>query len=400
VLQPTAACSELLGDCADAQVQPLAEDPDNASVLGERLILKTVHCRKAQDARADADTELDTDPMVELARQLTTVARFPAIPALAGHADYRRDVGPPCTLALLEQFVPNQGSLETRAQNLLRRLSDEHFATAGADAWREDPAQLGFAALLDRLGTRVAELHQALATGNGRDGVDAAFRPEALAAADHERLRAGLQAAVTRALVALRAQGGALPDQAAEAAARLLAAEADLQGRIAHWSRHGFGPVRCRIHGDLRLARVLVAQSEPVLIDAGGPVHRPAAERRAKQPPLKDLGTLVCSLYTTVAELQQRQQAEHPGLHLRLAGPLADWRRDAVERLLAAHAATSAGSPLLPAEVEQRGDLVRLFTLGSALEAVSGLGPQAPPGGRAARLAALVGVLEDAAAPG
>jgi predicted trehalose synthase len=160
--------------------------------------------------------------------------------------------------------------------------------------------------------------------------------------------------------------------------------------------------VRCRIHGDLRLARVLVAQSELVFIDAGGPAHRPGAERRAKLPPLADLGTLICSLHATVADVQQRMHVEHPELYPRLIEPLAQWLREGVARLLTAHAAISNGSPMLPADARQRAEIGRVFALGAAsdaLEAQLRAEPQGPPALLAGRLTALLSLLEDASGP-
>ncbi|WP_295540088.1 maltose alpha-D-glucosyltransferase [uncultured Thiohalocapsa sp.] len=378
-LVPTAACPELLAGCAEAEVHPLAEDPDNAAVLGDRLMLKTLHCRvpparpegqsggqsgSQPGASSDSAIPRGPEPMVDTARHLTEVAHFPGTPALAGHIDHHRDGAAPCTLALLEQYVPNQGDLDGRVRDLLQRLCDEHFAAGGDEAWRQDPGQIDLMGLFDQLGARVADLHTALAAAADGD----AFRPESMADADHRRLLTDLHAAADGALSALRSGRDQLPAAVTDTADRLLTAGAELHQRLDDLSRHGFGPRRCRLHGDLRLARVLVAQHEPVFIGAGGPAQRPCAERRAKRPPLLDLGTLVCDLHTTVADIQQRTRTEHPDLHPRLAEPLATWRREAVERLLAAHAAAAEGSPLLAADPEQRVETVRALALGGALE--------------------------------
>jgi predicted trehalose synthase len=222
-----------------------------------------------------------------------------------------------------------------------------------------------------------------------------------MAAADHNRLRDALQAAATRTLDALRDQRDRLPPPAAD---RLLAAGADLHARIAHLSRHGFGPARCRIHGDLRLARVLVAGNEPVLIDAGGPAHVPAAERRVRQPPLTDLGTLICDLHTAVADIRQRMQAEHPDLYTRLIEPLAIWRRETVDRLLSAHAAAAvpAPSPLLDPDPQRSAAAARALALGCALDRLDtaiAAGPSTPSTAPAAALETVLSLLHDTAEP-
>jgi maltose alpha-D-glucosyltransferase/alpha-amylase len=409
-LVPTDACLELLAGCAEAEVHALAEDPDNAAVLGERLILKTLHCR-APAAQGDATEPAaapetgppaEPDPMVDTARHLTELARFPGTPALAGHIDYGRNGAASCTLALLEQYVPNQGDLDGRVRDLLQRLYDEYFAAGSGEAWREDPGQIGFMGLVDQVGARIAALHAALAEGADQHGnASDAFRAEPMADADHQRLRDDLHAAAGGALSALRDAGERLSPAAVDAADRLLAAEAELRRRIDDLSRHGFGPMRCRLHGDLRLARVLVAQDEPVFIGAGGPAHRPPAERRAKRPPLTDLAALVCDLHTNVADIQQRMRAEHPDLHPRLAEPLATWRQEMIQRLLAAHAGAAEGSPLLAADPAQRAEAAQALALGCALDGLAAAlaaRPPAPTVKIAAAAEAVLSLLHDAAA--
>jgi hypothetical protein len=96
-------------------------------------------------------------------------------------------------------------------------------------------------------------------------------------------------------------------------------------------------------------------------------------------------------------------QGEHPDLHPRLTEPLAQWRRDTVQRLLAAHAASSAGSTLLPAEEGQRADIVRVFALARALDALASelvASAQGQAGQLPGRLAVLLDLLEDARVPG
>src|SRR5690242_17421211 len=67
----------------------------------------------------------DGSPAVDLARYLTEVAHFPNSPPLAGMIEYQRGHETPCTLALLEGFVSNQGDGWDYAVNHLVRFLEE-----------------------------------------------------------------------------------------------------------------------------------------------------------------------------------------------------------------------------------------------------------------------------------
>jgi maltose alpha-D-glucosyltransferase/alpha-amylase len=286
------------------------------------------------------------------------------VPALAGQLDYTDAQGRRCTLALLEQYVPNQGNLRCRTEELLRRLCDEYFGARADDAWCDDPAQISFEALVARLGSGVAELHLALAAVSGD-----AFRPEPIGDADATPLRDGLYELSTRTLARLARRLETLPDVERRRADSLLAKRDRIEQLLTGWSSGPPGPLRCRVHGDLCLERVLVAEDQLVFTGAGGPVGAPAALRRRKQPPQSDLGRLLCSVHETVAAVEQKEAIEHPDPPGRLAETFGVWRRHVVRQLLAAYAAAVAGSRLSP-EAEDGASEARIWSFGlvSALE--------------------------------
>jgi maltose alpha-D-glucosyltransferase / alpha-amylase len=403
-LRPTGAFAELAAEGLDAPVQMLIEDADNGAVLGDRLLLKTLHCVVETETETEPEPATEAsaarvEPLVEIGRHLTEVARFAGVPALAGHVDHAEPTGPGCTLALLEQFVPNQGDLAGRIQTLLRRLCDEHFCARGDDSWREDPGQISFEGLIARAGTRLAELHGALAVPDGNP----AFRPERHAAADAGAFRQRLRAAVADVLGRLEARQQTMAERERSLADALLVEQQRIDGLLDAWSAAGLGPVRCRVHGDLRLERVLVAGEDVVFIGAGGPADRPPAPRRRKLPPLSDLGRLLAACHETVAEVAEAMDTEHPDLGGRLGEPITRWRRDMLGLLVSAYAA-AATEPVLPAggDAELMQKAPWLFALDAALRRLDAALTQSPER-TATALGAMLSLLRDGAeatAPG
>jgi maltose alpha-D-glucosyltransferase/alpha-amylase len=425
-LQPTNAFDAIAGGVAgsplgtpagerqDAAARLQLEFADNSVVVGRQLLLRMLRgpvpggqSSAAEPIASDAPgtpsarlhlpepaaeppSEPPVEPMVELARQLTEAPVFAKVPALAGHLDYIDPDGERCTLVLLEQYVPNQGDLGCRTAELLRRLCDEYFSAHADDAWRDDPAEIGFEALVERLGAGLAELHLALAAVPGD-----AFEPEPIGEADSLRFRDGSHALVAQTLERLLRERQSLPGLELGLADELLGNRERIEQVVGACSVAGPGRLRWRVHGDLCLKRVLVAEDRLVVTGAGGPSDAAPAERRRKQPPLRDLGRLLFSVHETVAAVQQEMTKEHPEQADRVAGGTGAWRRHVSERLLAAYAAASASSPLSPFGDGTDGWMrVRLFGLTAALEALGdtfGDGLGGSPGDALARHPAAIG---------
>src|SRR5207249_64882 len=129
------------------------------------------------------------------------------------------------------------------------------------------------------LGTRVGELHAALAAPD-----DPAFTPEPIRREDLQRWSAGLLAELERTI-----------HVAASAVPGLKERRDALRGRIERLATAKPSGVRIRQHGDLHLGQVLRAGGQWLIFDFEGEPARPLAERREKHSPYKDVAGMLRS---------------------------------------------------------------------------------------------------------
>jgi maltose alpha-D-glucosyltransferase/alpha-amylase len=252
---------------ADLDVRGLGGEQSNASVtFGDALILKQFR-RLTEGVNPDA----------EITRFLTEHTGFRGTPRLAGQLDYEAD-GRVSTVAVVQDLVRDG---RDGWQWMLEQLEAFHLrvATLGgpptAAAVREAAGEsLG---ALRRLGSRTAELHQALASATA----DPAFTPETITAADVTDWAEAVQGQISRAREASA-------DAGLEGDARALAL--GLGGLL--------GRVKTRHHGDFHLGQTLYRphQGEWAIIDFEGEPLRPLEERRRKHAAVRDVAGMLRSL--------------------------------------------------------------------------------------------------------
>ncbi|MFW6072901.1 maltose alpha-D-glucosyltransferase [uncultured Ralstonia sp.] len=345
----------------DAPVQWLAAEQSYSSlVIDEAVVVKLIR-------RVSAGTH----PEVEMTRHLTR-AGYVHTAALIGEIVHEGAGSEPTTLAVLQRYVPNQGDAWTWALDYLRRTIDElAVLTETVPAGEGDEAPIvisetrtdidealaGYLAQIGAIGTRLGELHAVLA----QPAEDPHFGTRAADADDVRVWTARVREQVTRALDHLEAWQETHADISHTDTDWLQAQRDALPAVIRARAQGGLGATLSRVHGDLHLDQVLVAQGDAFLIDFGGDPARPVEERRRKDSPLRDVASLLRSLDDVIEAM--RQGPEH------VAGPAQD-RRDqllerfraaAAERFLQAYAAAAGNAPDLA--------LLDLFVLEDAARA-------------------------------
>jgi trehalose synthase-fused probable maltokinase len=305
-------------EVASASEAPSEGDAAGTStVIGDRLRLKAY--RRVQSG---------LNPDLELTAYLSEEAGFTGVPRLAGWAEVVTRDGGVATVAMLQAFVPDADDVAERTVEFLADL----IAAPGSVAleWATDVAA--------DVGTLVAGLHAALATPPA-DAPDLAPR-----LAIHDELKAWRSDALRQLNQALDVVARVDP----AAAANLARHASSISARLSRFEAVASAPMVMRIHGDLCLGRLLVADDGYRVVDFDGDLLRSLEDRRMPDSPLRDVASVLRSLDHVARDARRRvdQRAggavEHPRLDVDA------WIERARSRFLAAYAEElrRSGAPL------------------------------------------------------
>jgi maltose alpha-D-glucosyltransferase/alpha-amylase len=337
---------------ANDEIRRLSVEQSNSSIRVGPAILKVY--RRVQEG---------LNPELEIERFLTEVAGFSQIPQLYGYAEYEGPGGKPAAIALLQQFVSNQGDAATFSVEMLRRELE-----SVALAPETSPAMLGeifssYMRLAEVIGRRTGELHKALATETD----DPAFKVEPLTEADLAATASDARSFAAKALARLRTALETLSEGARPMVEALAARQQALDRLIGELMQTPIGAMKSRVHGDYHLGQVLIAKDDVVIVDFEGEPSRTEDERRAKGTPLRDVAGMLRSFAyieaTVIREIGQRFGADSA----RLRSAAAEWRAQAETHFLAAYDLAVAGSAVEVTDLGTRARLLKLHQLARAL---------------------------------
>jgi trehalose synthase-fused probable maltokinase len=263
------------------------EQSNTSLIFGDRAIMK-LYRRLERGEHPDA----------EIARFLTTRARFPYTPELLATAWFEssedREVA-----AMLQRYLPASRD----AWSVALERGREYFEG-------EPKRRIPFAAEAQTLGDVTRQMHVALAS----ESQDPAFAPEPAAVDDVERWARAAQDEAVRALTLLdrSVASGAVDDATARKAKRVLANAAAASMLADSWlvELGDDAGARIRHHGDYHLGQVLqAADGTFMVIDFEGEPARPLAERRAKHSALRDVAGMLRSFAYAAATLADESRA-------------------------------------------------------------------------------------------
>ncbi|MBC7460073.1 MAG: maltose alpha-D-glucosyltransferase [Thermoleophilia bacterium] len=327
------------------------EQTNSTVVYGDRFLLKVF--RLLEDG---------VNPDVEIGRYLSEGAKFAHSPAVAATLEYRlddeREDEPPRTLAMLQEYVPNEGDAWSFTLDALRRYIEDALA-------REDPPTMPSQLLMQRthrelpdlahetigtylemartLGVRTAEMHIALAAAPSED---AAMGPEPVVPMYRRSLYQSMRASTKRAFATLRRLQREQPDLA-----DILPLEERILERFQALLGVGLGDLRIRCHGDYHLGQVLWTGRDVRIIDFEGEPGRPIGERRIRRSPLKDVAGMLRSFNYAACTIGQEHH--DPGEDSPQAGRadqwLQFWYRCVSATFLRAYLDTAGDGGFLPA---------------------------------------------------
>ena len=327
---PTTAFTALRGgpDTALAMTAAPVQGSNTAIVLGDRLFLKAYR-RLAPGV----------NPELEIGRFLTEVVPFEHVATLAGWVEYIDEKQRTHTLAVLQQYVPNQGNAWNYTLEYLARFLDDVRQGATGNGADEHGAYLG---LIGTLGRRTAELHRALATTTGNPSFDR----QPVDRTDRRRWADQLREEAVATLAQLESRRESWPAAAAPVAEDVLSIRKDLLRRIEGPVSGPAAGVKARLHGNYDLGQVLVVHNDFVIVDFEAE-HRGAAAA-VFDSPLRDVAGLLRSLVYAGEIALERASSRRPRVRAALETRVEQWRSLARQRFLEEYGSVLRGSGICP----------------------------------------------------
>ncbi len=279
-------------------------EQSNTSILfGNHVILKVFR-------RVDEGL----NPELEIGRYLTQSKKFLNIAPLLGFVELRRRKSEPTVLAILQQFVTNEGDAW---QYTLDELSSffELLLTSEEEK-RVPPKTLpNFFQLAKKqiselaqdtignylqqaalLGKRTGELHIALAS----EHEDPHFIPEPYSKLYQRSVYQSMRNLVGKGFQLLQRRLPKLEGKTQEQASKLLGLEAEVLKKFQSTFDGKLTAMRTRLHGDFHLGQVLSTGKDFVIIDFEGEPARSINDRRIKRSPLRDVAGMIRSFHYAV----------------------------------------------------------------------------------------------------
>ncbi|MGH7448636.1 MAG: maltose alpha-D-glucosyltransferase, partial [Longimicrobiales bacterium] len=295
-------------------------------------------------------------------------------PAVLGSLSYARDGAPDRTLAVVQEYVPNEGDawdltldavtefferaatvsaaptmIDASTRSLLRQATERPTDAARAFVGPHlEEARL--------LGERTAGMHVVLSS----DPDDPAFAPEPFTMFYQRSLYQSMRNLSGRVLQMLRTRVDAMEGELQGAAHEVLALDGAIMQRFRALVDHKVNGSRIRCHGDFHLGQVLYTGNDFFITDFEGEPIRPLSERRLKRSPLRDVAGMLRSFhYAAYAALYEQEERSHVRTIDRAAMEwwARGWYAYVAGAFLHGYLSVMASSPILP---QDRDELARL----------------------------------------
>jgi maltose alpha-D-glucosyltransferase/alpha-amylase len=363
-------------ELSEIKPSPVKAEQSNTSIVyGNQFILKLY--RKL---------EYGINPDVEIGRYLTENTSFANVPSVAGTLEYRVGRKQLASLAVVHNFMPNEGDAWQYTLNTLERYYTLVIAHPTVQSPPMPSNQLlslpkelpslaketigSYLTSMQVLGQRTAELHIALSSGDVGSGFDA----EPYTLIYQTSLYQSLRSAAIRTLQSMKGLLPFLSENSQKDAKAVIGLEKAIIDRYALIPRKKITACRIRCHGDYHLGQVLYTGKDFVITDFEGEPARPLNERRYKRSPLKDIAGMIRSFDYAASEALARQlapqqkSAETPLILQRWARYWYTWVSVV---FLNSYLDTIKEADLLPQDPEQLKILLDAFILEKALYEVS-----------------------------
>ena len=218
------------------------------------------------------------NPEIEVGRFLTETAAFPHAPGLLGSVELEAGTEARSAVAVVHQFVENQGDAWTVTNAYLYRFVEEQRLLT-AEVAEDSDEQAAYALRMHQVGRRVAELQAALAS---RDDLPE-FAAEPITTDDIRIWIDGVLRRADRTFDDLVRRRSDLPENDRRLADRLLSYRRSLPTRLRKLLPKNLDAAKIRHHGDFHLGQMVIVKDDIAIIDFEGEPRR-SVDRRRKAP--------------------------------------------------------------------------------------------------------------------
>ncbi len=330
----------------------LHADQSNSSIIyGQKYFLKIY--RRLEDG---------TLPDVEIERFLTEKASFPSVPAYLGHIDWKFDDKAVSTIGLLQEFVPNEGSLWDYSCDLLTK----YYENVPTLKEGEDPVGAISIEIAAKIGKRSAEMHHALSS----DKHDLDFKPEPFTYLYQRSLYQSIRGGIRLSFSDLKNRVNTIPNEVRELAFEVLKKEDLIINYLHALIQKPYTMMKIRIHGDYHLGQLLYTGKDIVIIDFEGEPLQSFTYRRRKRSCLRDVAGMLRSFHYAA----YKTLLLSPSISQEARGKLEVWAELWYQKVSQAFLQSyyaHAEDALLPEDERDRDYLLRVFTLNKALYELS-----------------------------
>ncbi|MCI0485002.1 MAG: maltose alpha-D-glucosyltransferase [Blastocatellia bacterium] len=372
-----AVCAKKLRALLNGKGRPLrsrvlkAEQSNTAILYGDKYFLKLYR---------RADEGINPDP--EIVRFLSEKARFANVPAFAGAIGVTREGAQPSVLALVQEYVPNNGdawamTLEAVGRYFERVLSmgeeirnvpqappsllDVDYSEASPLI--EECVQGFYLEMSRLLGHRTGEMHLALASRTD----DPDFRPEPYSMLYQRSVYQSMRSLTRRTLQLINKNLNKLPDALAGELRAIVASEPQIMNCLGKIKEKKLSAAKIRIHGDYHLGQVLYTGKDFMIIDFEGEPVRPVSERRLKRSPFRDVAGMVRSFHYAAYSGLLQNSAIRPEDQALLEPWIEPWYRYVSSAFLDSYLQTVGGAGFLPTDREELEIMFQAFLLEKAV---------------------------------
>jgi len=257
--------------------------------------------------------EEGTNPGVEILRTLSERGTFRNIPLFVGEITYRHAESGKISLALVKEYVGNQGLGWKLILDSIKNYFDEVITKDESkrelyltdatvfgqreflDMERETPVMTRriYAEMIRLMAKRTGELHGALAAITS----DSAFAPEKFHDLYQRSIYQSARSLIRNTLREVRRTAALLGEEHARGVSAVIEAEGTMLTFIHRLLERKIDATRMRVHADLTLGQFEYTGKDFTIINFEGVWSQSASERKTKTSPLLDVSSMIWSFY-------------------------------------------------------------------------------------------------------